>query len=119
MASRTTYAVLSPNLTDFVVPGAANAKGPANAATASSPPLDDIGEGEEDVHPKWRVMLVAANGFVKNNVGLLLVASAQAFFSFMGVAVKILHGIDPPVSTFQVCSNATNSQKFRINLSLS
>jgi hypothetical protein len=101
MASRSTFTTLSPNFTNFVIPG-------ASAKSPSSPPLDDISE-EEEVHSKWRVMLVAVNSFVKDNVGLLLVASAQAFFSFIGVAVKILHGIDPPVSTFQVRSIATDS----------
>ncbi|TFK63953.1 drug/metabolite transporter superfamily [Pluteus cervinus] len=38
----------------------------------------------------------------KNNVALLLVAAAQAFFSLMNVAVKGLNEIDPPVPTMQL-----------------
>lgn len=45
---------------------------------------------------KWRA-------FVANNLGLLLVAASELFFAFMHLAVKILNGIDPPVTSFEVC----------------
>ena len=56
---------------------------------------------------------------VKRNIGLLLIAVAQLFFSSMNVAVKNLNSLDPPVSTMQVrqfcrllfCS----SRSFRVN----
>ena len=39
---------------------------------------------------------------VKNNIGLLLVASSQLFFSLMNIGVKKLNSLDPPVSAVQV-----------------
>lgn len=39
---------------------------------------------------------------VKNNLGMLLVASAQLFFSLMNVWVKKLNSLDPPVPAFEV-----------------
>lgn len=98
----TTRNALTPDVTnDFVVPNA-----PGGFAAGLSSPLDDVHE-EEEILSKWLAALSVVNKFVKNNIGLLLVASAQAFFSFMGVAVKILHKIDPPVSTLQVRSVVT------------
>ncbi|CAA7267825.1 unnamed protein product [Cyclocybe aegerita] len=38
----------------------------------------------------------------RRNAGLLLVVASQAFFSMMTTTVKVLHGIDPPISTFQL-----------------
>lgn len=40
--------------------------------------------------------------FVEDNVGLLLVASAQLFFSLMNVGVKLVSAVDPPVHTLEV-----------------
>ena len=53
----------------------------------------------------------AARAFVKRNTGLLLILAAQAFFSLMNVAVKKLHDIEPPVSTFEV---RLSSYSFRL-----
>jgi len=39
---------------------------------------------------------------VTENIGLLLVAASQAFFSLMNVSVKQLNSIDPPVPALQV-----------------
>ncbi|KAJ3516603.1 hypothetical protein NLJ89_g1021 [Agrocybe chaxingu] len=36
------------------------------------------------------------------NTGLLLVVGSQAFFSMMTTTVKVLHGVDPPINTFQL-----------------
>ncbi|KAF9467672.1 hypothetical protein BDZ94DRAFT_974927 [Collybia nuda] len=78
-------------------------EGPSKPFLTNNSLLNDIDEGQEvEAQPKWRVMITTCHGFMKGNVGLLLVMSAQAFFSFMGVSVKILHGIDPPISTFQL-----------------
>ena len=49
------------------------------------------------------VAAASCKAFVANNVGLLLVAGSELFFAFMHLAVKILNGIDPPVTTFEVC----------------
>lgn len=48
--------------------------------------------------PMWKSV-------VSNNVGLLLIVASELFFAFMHLAVKILNGIDPPVTTFEVCDN--------------
>ena len=45
---------------------------------------------------------VASQSFVRGNVGLLLVAASQAFFSMMNVFVKVLNSIDPPVPALEV-----------------
>ncbi|KAJ3516602.1 hypothetical protein NLJ89_g1022 [Agrocybe chaxingu] len=37
----------------------------------------------------------------RRNTGLLLVVGSQAFFSMMNTAVKVLHGVDPPITTLQ------------------
>lgn len=42
--------------------------------------------------------------FVDNNAGLLLVALAQLFFSFVNVSVKVLKDIDVPMPTLEVCA---------------
>ncbi|KAF8906973.1 hypothetical protein CPB84DRAFT_1844102 [Gymnopilus junonius] len=39
---------------------------------------------------------------VQRNTGLLLFVASQAFYSMMDTAVKVLHGIDPPVTTLQL-----------------
>ena len=39
---------------------------------------------------------------LKNNSGMFLVASSQAFFSLMNVAVKKLNSLDTPVPAFEV-----------------
>ncbi len=43
---------------------------------------------------------------VKSNLGMLLVASAQLFFSLMNVWVKKLNSLDPPVPAFEVSLSA-------------
>lgn len=44
---------------------------------------------------------------VKSNSGMLLVASAQLFFSLMNVWVKKLNSLNPPVPAFEVSSSVT------------
>lgn len=39
---------------------------------------------------------------VEDNIGLLLVASSQLFFSLMNVGVKTLNSLDPPVPAMEV-----------------
>lgn len=56
------------------------------------------GVGEEKPTPFWKKV-------VANNVGLLLITGSELFFAFMHLAVKILSGIDPPVTTFEVRSS--------------
>lgn len=56
----------------------------------------------EDGHSSRRTAVHKFGPFVHNNAGLLMVAAAQVFASLMNTSVKILHGIDPPVSTLEV-----------------
>lgn len=44
----------------------------------------------------------ARSSFLENNVGLLLVAAAQFFFSAMGIVLKWFNGLDDPVPTLEV-----------------
>lgn len=41
----------------------------------------------------------------ERNIGLLLVASSQLFFSLMNVGVKVLNNLDPPVSAVEVSNH--------------
>jgi hypothetical protein len=94
-STRTGYTALTPEFADFAIPHT-----PAPSATSSR-----LREAlpETQHHKRLDAAWSRARSIVKNNTGLLLVASSQAFFSSMNVAVKILNGIDPPVSTFEVC----------------
>lgn len=40
---------------------------------------------------------------INNNTGLLLVVASEVFYASMGVSVKFLNDIDPPVPTLEVC----------------
>lgn len=46
--------------------------------------------------------LLKGREIVKSNLGMLLVASAQLFFSLMNVWVKKLNSLDTPVPAFEV-----------------
>lgn len=39
----------------------------------------------------------------ENNIGMLLIALAQLFFTFMNICVKILNDMEKPVPTLEVC----------------
>lgn len=53
----------------------------------------------------FKQALKTCTDFVRANAGLLLVASSQAFFALMNVAVKKLNSLDTPVPTLEVCPN--------------
>ncbi|KAF9530674.1 hypothetical protein CPB83DRAFT_834045 [Crepidotus variabilis] len=107
MASRnTTYTALTPEYSAFE-----NLPVPRG--------LEPIDEEQEDVEAEGRVSYSGEEpttkrnwfrdlrkriwvDFIEKNAGLLLVAVAQAFFSFMNVAVKMLNRLDPPVSALQL-----------------
>jgi hypothetical protein len=77
--------------------------------TVETPPLEEVGIPAEELWPprkesRVRRIWKGAKRTWKGNVGLLLVAGSQAFFSLMNVAVKKLNSIDPPVSALQVCA---------------
>jgi hypothetical protein len=69
-----------------------------NYQTISQGPSERRDGSEEKLTPFWKKV-------VANNVGLLLITGSELFFAFMHLAVKILSGIDPPVTTFEVGSS--------------
>ncbi|KJA16060.1 hypothetical protein HYPSUDRAFT_47806 [Hypholoma sublateritium FD-334 SS-4] len=104
-SSRATYTALTPEYADFAIPH--TPVGPRSGLSISQT-HDDAGFDSHDVLSGGRKdgcmrrWLVRARDTARNNTGLLLVASSQAFFSLMNVAVKKLNGIDPPVSTLEL-----------------
>lgn len=72
-----------------------------------TPPVEDPNLPAEELWPpkkesRVRRWLRSAQETWKGNVGLLLIAGSQAFFSLMNVSVKKLNSIDPPISALQV-----------------
>jgi len=53
-------------------------------------------------NPRLGGYRASLQGFYAANSGLVLVSLSQLFMCLMGVVVKILNGIDPPVSAIQV-----------------
>lgn len=94
--SRNAYTALTPDYADFSIPHR------VGTPSEQDPTGYEVDFEEEAKLSRWRAALGKAKTTVKNNVGLLLVAGSQAFFSMMNVAVKKLNTIDPPVSTLQV-----------------
>ncbi len=54
----------------------------------------------QTISERWRA---ARSSFLDDNLGLLLVAASQFFFSAMGTAVKWFNSSDDPVPTLVVC----------------
>ncbi|KAF5375941.1 hypothetical protein D9615_008272 [Tricholomella constricta] len=100
MSSRSVYSASTPEASDFPVARTAGASQESMVSEPPTPP--ELTEDASNQVGGWRARYVVVEGIVKNNVGLLLVMSAQAFFSLMNVAVKKLNSIDPPVSTFEL-----------------
>ncbi|KDR72929.1 hypothetical protein GALMADRAFT_252278 [Galerina marginata CBS 339.88] len=112
MSSRNAYTALTPEYAEFAILHTPTA-GPSNSSyeTSTVPPRFEHAIGsDEDFEPDEGVERVSTVHvlrekiveFFRSNTGLLLVAGAQAFLSFMNVAVKILNGIDPPVPTLEL-----------------
>lgn len=100
MSVRNTYAALTPEYANF----------PHKASIPSSSSRDPLELGHEEfisseggVLPRIHRWLASVNEVVQNNTGLLFVLASQAFFASMNVAVKILNGIDPPITALEVC----------------
>lgn len=94
--SRNAYTALTPDYADFSMPHR------VGTPSEQDPTGYEVDLEEEVKLSRWHATLRKAKATVKNNIGLLLVAGSQAFFSMMNVAVKKLNTIDPPVSTLQV-----------------
>ncbi|KAJ6617990.1 hypothetical protein B0H10DRAFT_1282186 [Mycena sp. CBHHK59/15] len=90
--SRHPYTALTPNQTDFALQPFSEPLVPANTFL---PP--------DEPRPRIRSALSAVQDFVSLNTGLLLVTAAQAVFSLVNVAVKMLQNLDEePVSTLEL-----------------
>ncbi|KAJ7280287.1 hypothetical protein C8J57DRAFT_1712262 [Mycena rebaudengoi] len=97
--SRHPYSALTPNQADFVLE--------ASISSGPSPSLESFPSLDE---PRGSVLPLATlrtafgpvQDFVSLNAGLLLVAGAQAVFSLVNVAVKMLQSLDEPVSTLEL-----------------
>ncbi|EAU89555.1 hypothetical protein CC1G_02444 [Coprinopsis cinerea okayama7 len=61
------------------------------------PLLEEVGTGRTR-RGFWK----ATKALAEDNVGLLLIAAAQIFFSLMNVTVKALNSMDPPVSALEL-----------------
>jgi hypothetical protein len=84
-----------------------NRDGRPATTIVQTPPLEEVGIPTEELWPpkkesRVRRIWKGAKRAWKGNIGLLLVAASQAFFSLMNVSVKKLNSIDPPVSALQV-----------------
>ncbi|TFK38436.1 hypothetical protein BDQ12DRAFT_683659 [Crucibulum laeve] len=96
MSSRTAYTASTPSDADFRTAGSSSAQ--AEPLRGSSP-----FPGEEyQALSLHRGVFEKTKEWYDNNTGLLLIVGAQGFFSSMDLAVKKLHGIDPPVTTLQL-----------------
>lgn len=103
---------------DFMIPVPHPPVGGRTMTGVETPPVEDPNVPAEELWPtkkesRVRRMWNGARETWKGNVGWLLVAGSQAFFSLMNVSVKKLNSIDPPVSALQVCESiyASGSQR--------
>ncbi|KAJ7262735.1 drug/metabolite transporter superfamily [Mycena haematopus] len=93
--SRHPYLALTPNQADFALQ-------PLTEASTSSPITTFLPDAPVVLDGRWQSVVHSVHEFISSNAGLLLVTAAQAVFSFVNVAVKILQNLDEPVSTLQL-----------------
>ncbi|KAI0704448.1 hypothetical protein C8T65DRAFT_654066 [Cerioporus squamosus] len=65
-------------------------------------PTMSTGSGSSQLTRTWLRWTGYLRAVVENNIGLLLVASSQLFFSLMNVGVKTLNSLDPPVPAMEL-----------------
>ncbi|EKM51176.1 uncharacterized protein PHACADRAFT_213054 [Phanerochaete carnosa HHB-10118-sp] len=100
-ASRTVYTAATPDRLSFssADQDLTGIRAPANTPVlpAASPRsyIDKFQDAWHDFNLKTR-------GVIRNNTGMLLVASSQGFFALMNVAVKKLNSLDPPVTPMEL-----------------
>ena len=76
---------------------------PASLERASECIADETSPLIPPKHPPRRTIFAWWNSFLDDNLGLLLVAASQFFFSSMNMSVKWLNSSDEPVPTLEVC----------------
>jgi|SRR6266404_3150472 len=69
-------------------------------ASETSPLLRHKQTPRRNISEWWKS---SRSSFFEDNLGLLLVAASQFFFSAMNVSVKWLNSSDEPVPTLEVC----------------
>lgn len=97
MSSRTNYSTITPasDIANFTVPPSR-----AEETLQDSSSYNDASQRKKT---QWRRYTTQGLDLIHNNIGLLLVASSELFFSLMNLAVKELNTIEPPVPTLEVC----------------
>jgi hypothetical protein len=111
--SRNAYTALTPECADFATHH--NSVGVQQVpltphGSTSSLSVDDYESAEDpegrgiSAFTRIHALRERAREVLDGNTGLLLVAAAQAFLSFMTAAVKKLNGIEPPIPTLEVCA---------------
>ncbi|KAF8147806.1 hypothetical protein K438DRAFT_1867345 [Mycena galopus ATCC 62051] len=90
------YMALTPNQADFSLQPL------SGASTSRTPTTTFFPDAHAVPNRWWRAMVHTVQEFISLNAGLLLVTAAQAVFSLVNVAVKILQNLDEPVSTLQL-----------------
>ncbi|KAJ7736754.1 hypothetical protein DFH07DRAFT_753255 [Mycena maculata] len=88
------YVALTPNDADFAL----------GSFTQSSISINALPLSDDEPRARVRLRSVPENvqDFVSLNAGLLLVTAAQAVFSLVNVAVKMVQNLDEPVSTAEL-----------------
>ncbi|KAF7328954.1 Aldo-keto reductase [Mycena venus] len=94
--SRRPYVALTPNQTDFPLQPLADDSTAPTSITTFLPDPSIVSNS------RWHSVLHSLQEFLSLNAGLLLVTAAQAVFSLVNVAVKILQNLDEPVSTLEL-----------------
>lgn len=107
--SRTTYNGGTPTTTTFTPAAIAlenSSFTPAPRLPSESLPAPTTRPSPPHARSRLQRIYARTVDTLANNVGMLLIAASQGFFSLMNVSVKKLNSIDPPVPAFQVSSSS-------------
>ncbi|TCD70378.1 hypothetical protein EIP91_003730 [Steccherinum ochraceum] len=100
-SSRAAYTAGTPTSTTFTVPSALQSPTFTPAPLSSSPSSVDTSRTRR-LRNRFKAFYDRTADTLRNNVGMLLIASSQMFFSLMNVSVKKLNSIDPPVPPMEL-----------------
>ncbi|KAF7329074.1 Aldo-keto reductase [Mycena kentingensis (nom. inval.)] len=104
-AARRAYVALTPNQADFALVPPPSSVHPVDTLAAEQLYADPWrGRPRYDPASRWRPgrAVRGVRDFLELNAGLLFVTAAQAVFSLVNVAVKMLQSLDNPVSTLEL-----------------
>ncbi|KAF7361337.1 Aldo-keto reductase [Mycena sanguinolenta] len=94
--TRHPYVAFTPNQVDFALQPFAETSTSSTSATTFLPDPTVVTDS------RWQSVVHSVHEFISFNAGLLLVTAAQAVFSLVNVAVKMLQSLDEPVSTLEL-----------------